>query len=138
MVDGSPSGQIFAVLSSSPIQRIKVALNLSRPAYFPANQQLHSANKPHTVIPEMGIENADLFVSADGGRAYEEAEDDLQMEASFQQYLEGVSDSVHADGGRAHEEAEDEPQVEASVQYLEGVADSMRLVFSTWRVQRTV
>jgi hypothetical protein len=41
---------------------------------------------------------------------------------------------VHADGGRAHEEAEDEPQVEASVQYLEGVADSMRLVFSTWRV----
>ena len=32
---------------------------------------------------------------------------------------------MHADGGRAHEEAEDEPQVEASVQYLEGVADSM-------------
>jgi hypothetical protein len=32
---------------------------------------------------------------------------------------------MHADGGRAHEEAEDKPQVDASIQYLEGVADSM-------------
>jgi hypothetical protein len=41
---------------------------------------------------------------------------------------------MNADGGRAHEKTEDKPQVEASVQYPEGVADSMRLVFSTWRV----
>jgi hypothetical protein len=35
---------------------------------------LHPANKPHTVTPELRIENADLHVPADGSRAHEEAE----------------------------------------------------------------
>ncbi len=71
---------------------------------LPANQQLHPANKPQTLISELRIENADPHASADGGRAYEEAEDKPQVEASVH-YLEGVADSMHADGGRPYEEA---------------------------------